>query len=63
MKYKKIAYLCDGTACAKMCANLSEEERANHRCKHTLDETHAKNKCRRKRKIRVYKDGSAYEVE
>ena len=55
------AYLCDGTGCAKMCANLPEEEWKKHPCHHTLDEKHAKNKCRRKRKF-VLDHGKMMEI-
>lgn len=52
MKYENVAYLCDGKACPE----------CNSRCKHTNDETHAKNKVRRNRKFK-FQDGKFYEVE
>ena len=51
MKYTKVCYLCDGCGCNEMCANKSEEDRSKHRCHHTTDEAHAKNKNRRARKF------------
>ena len=39
-------YLCDGKACNRNCAVNGFSE-----CKHTKDETHAKNKIRRERKF------------
>lgn len=48
----KVAYLCDGKAC----------ETCSDRCKHTLDENHAKNKIRRNRKFKC-ENGGYYEVE
>lgn len=57
MKRDKVAYLCDGAACEKMCKNLPPEERAKHPCKHTLKEEHAKNKVRRERKFKMVKGG------
>ncbi|MBP5597966.1 MAG: hypothetical protein J6Y02_21540 [Pseudobutyrivibrio sp.] len=62
MKYDKVAYLCDGKACHKMCANLSTEERKNISCTHTIHEEHAKNKIRRNRKFKNVK-GGLVEVE
>lgn len=62
MKYEQVAYLCDGEACPKMCKNLTPEERANHPCKHTLQEKHAKNKIRRERKFKMVR-GGLVEVE
>ena len=62
MKNEKIAYLCDGTACSRMCANRSKEERDMIQCKHTLKEAFAKNKCRRKRKFKNVR-GGLVEVE
>lgn len=57
MKYINRAYLCDGLACNKMCANLSKEERDKIPCKHTLKEEHAKNKVRRDRKFKIVRGG------
>ena len=48
----KVAYLCDGKAC----------ETCSDRCKHTFDESHAKNKIRRDRKFKC-ENGKMYEVE
>ena len=62
MKYEKVAYLCDGKACSRMCANLSAEELKDIPCKHTLKEEHAKNKIRRDRKFKNVK-GALVEVE
>ena len=62
MKYEKVAYLCDGKACARMCANLSAEELKDVQCKHTLNEEHAKNKVRRNRKFKNIR-GGLVEVE
>jgi hypothetical protein len=56
------AYLCDGRGCKEMCANKTPEEWDKHPCHHTLDEKHAKNKCRRKRKF-VCDKGHMMEVE
>lgn len=58
----KTAFLCDGKACAKMCANLPKEERDKIPCKHTIHEEHAKNKIRRNRKFKIIK-GGLVEVE
>ena len=45
------AYLCDGRGCDKMCADtMTSEEWSKHYCHHTLDEKHARNKCRRTRR-------------
>lgn len=55
------AYFCDGKACHEQCANKTPEEWAKHPCHHTTDETHAKNKCRRKRKF-VSENGKMMEV-
>lgn len=64
MKYEQAAYLCDGHGCKKNCADtLTEEEWAKYGCHHTKDETHAKNKCRRSRKMKMHKNGQWYEVE
>lgn len=62
MKSKKIAYLCDGTACDKMCVNKTPEEWAAFSCHHTVHEEHARNKVRRKRKFKTHK-GGLVEVE
>lgn len=56
------AYLCDGKACGEMCANKTPEDWDKHPCHHTLDEKHAKNKCRRERKF-VCDHGKMMEVE
>lgn len=57
MKYNRVAYLCDGTACDKQCINLPKEEWDKHPCHHTTNEKHAKNKIRRDRKFETRKDG------
>lgn len=62
MKYNRVAYLCDGKACGKQCANLPKEEWDKHPCHHTTDESHARNKVRRARKFEHHKDGMV-EVE
>lgn len=62
MKYNRVAYLCDGKACSRQCANLSKDEWDKHPCHHTTDETHARNKVKRNRKFEHHKDGMV-EVE
>ena len=62
MKYKRVAYFCDGRACDRQCAD-DPEAWAKHSCHHTTDESHAKNKCRRTRKFEVDKSGDRFEVE
>lgn len=52
----KYAYLCNGKACSKQCANLPLEEWKKHPCHHTTDERFAKNKIRRNRKFKRTKD-------
>ena len=60
---KNVAYLCDGKACGKMCAEtMTPEQWKKYECHHTFDESHARNKCRRKRKI-VYSNGKGIEKE
>lgn len=62
MKTKR-AYLCDGTACERQCAKtMTPEEWKEYPCHHTMDENHAKNKIRRKRKF-VLDKGEFIEVE
>ena len=54
----KTAYLCDGKACSKMCAEtMTPEEWKAYDCHHTQDEAHARNKCRRNRKYGYIPDG------
>lgn len=59
------AYICDGRGCEKMCGEkLTPEEWEKYPCHHTLDEKHAKNKCRRKRKFEYFGDKNKFlEVE
>lgn len=54
MKYHKVAYICDGCGCEEMCANKTKEEWMKHKCHHTTEETHAKNKRARDRKFEVH---------
>ena len=59
---KKVAFLCDGTACEKQCINKTPEEWAAFKCHHTVNENHARNKIRRNRKFKNVK-GGLVEVE
>ena len=56
------AYLCDGHGCDKNCGDMPAEEWQKHYCHHTKDESHAKNKVRRKRKW-VFDGGKFLERE
>lgn len=53
MKNIYYKYLCDGRACKRMCADNGY---GNSSCRHTGDESHAKNKVRRDRKFRRVSD-------
>jgi hypothetical protein len=57
------AYLCDGYGCNEKCAEKTADEWKRHNCHHTLNEEHAKNKCRRTRKWNVCADGKMIEQE
>ena len=57
------AYLCDGTACEKQCANtMTPEQWKNYPCHYTTDERFARIKCRRERRW-TYSNGKMMEVE
>ena len=58
------AYLCDGMGCDEQCAlKKTVDEWEKYECHHTLNEAHARNKCRRNRKWVACQDGKLIEKE